>query len=143
MIRITFSISIRRPRMASRYGVRPLPRLSAAPVAQATPQYPSRGLISSACKPNGLQLTRAATKPSVARAIVQTVLRRSYADAAPPKSKRRIRGFFRWTWRLTYLSAIGGVGYLAYNIYLLRTPSEQHAPDPNKKSLVVLGMTNS
>lgn len=74
------------------------------------------------------------------RAQLQQTFRRSYADVASPVTKRRGRGLFRWTWRLTYLSALGGVGYLAYNIYLLRTPREQYNPDPSKKTLVILGM---
>lgn len=40
---------------------------------------------------------------------------------------------------MTYLSAIGGVGYLGYVIYLLRNPNEQFNPDPSKKTLVILG----
>lgn len=35
---------------------------------------------------------------------------------------------------------LGGVGALAYNIYDLRHPDEQAKPDPNKKTLVILGM---
>lgn len=63
--------------------------------------------------------------------------RRAYADKAPVKKKRF--GFLRWTWRLTYLSALGGLGYIAYGIYQNRHPVEQVEPDPNKKTLVVLG----
>ena len=71
----------------------------------------------------------------------QPTFRRAYADLAPsPVTKRRGRGFFRWTWRLTYLSAMGGTAWLGYSIYLLRTPQEQFDPDPGKKTLVVLGM---
>ncbi|KAL6721723.1 NADH:ubiquinone oxidoreductase [Lecanora helva] len=38
-----------------------------------------------------------------------------------------------------YLSAIGGLVYMGYGIYLLRTPQEQLQPDPTKKNLVILG----
>jgi NADH:ubiquinone reductase (non-electrogenic) len=54
------------------------------------------------------------------------------------KSRRRFR-WFRWLWRLTYLSAIAGTGYLAYGVYELRNPDEQVEPDPSKKNLVILG----
>lgn len=37
------------------------------------------------------------------------------------------------------MSAIGGAAYLGYIIYALRTPPEQFQPDPNKKTLVILG----
>ncbi|KAL8971043.1 MAG: hypothetical protein Q9183_001239 [Haloplaca sp. 2 TL-2023] len=89
--------------------------------------------------PCNRQSSRAAIKSSIPKTPLQQTSRRSYADSVSPVTKRRGRGFFRWTWRLTYLSAIGGVGYLAYNIYLLRSPSEQYNPDPSKKTLVVLG----
>jgi len=40
---------------------------------------------------------------------------------------------------LTKFSAYAAVGWLGYSIYLLRTPDEQQAPDPSKKTLVILG----
>lgn len=87
------------------------------------------------------QTPRCATiRPSIPRAQLQQTFRRSYADAVSPTIKRRGRGFFRWTWRLTYLSLLGGVGYLTYTIYLLRSPNEQFNPDPSKKTLVILGL---
>jgi hypothetical protein len=46
-------------------------------------------------------------------------------------------------WRITYLSALGGLVYVSYGIYLSKHPMEQHAPDPKKKTLVVLGMETS
>ncbi|MCJ1321386.1 NADH:ubiquinone oxidoreductase [Xylographa vitiligo] len=86
-----------------------------------------------------LQCSRATLRSPFSNTNIQSSFRRSYADAISPVTKRRGRGFFRWTWRLTYLSAIGGTAYLAYNIYTLRTPQEQFDPDPSKKTLVVLG----
>jgi NADH:ubiquinone reductase (non-electrogenic) len=65
--------------------------------------------------------------------------RRAYADVAPAKKKPRRFRVLRWFWRLSYLSAIGGAGYLAYGIYELRHPDNQLEPDPNKKNLVILG----
>ena len=50
-----------------------------------------------------------------------------------------IRTLFLWTWRLTYLSAIGGLAYVGYGVWQLRHPVEQLPPDPNKKTLVILG----
>lgn len=100
----------------------------------------TRRTLTSSQRPNSLQIPRAPINSNLPRSNLQQSFRRSYADAVSPKTKRRGRGFFRWTWRLTYLSAIGGVGYLAYNIYSLRTPHEQFEPDPSKKTLVILGM---
>jgi len=53
--------------------------------------------------------------------------------------KKRSWGFLKWTWRLTYISAIAGTIYMGYGIYQGRTPNEQFEPDPSKKTLVVLG----
>ncbi|KAJ5551211.1 hypothetical protein N7535_000846 [Penicillium sp. DV-2018c] len=72
---------------------------------------------------------------------VSRIARRSYADAAPspaPKPKKRFR-ILRWAWRLTWLSAIGLTGTVAYSIFELRQPPEQCPPDPSKKNLVILG----
>ena len=87
-----------------------------------------------------IRSSRAIKTPPLSLAILQQSFRRSYADTISPATKRRGRGFIRWTWRLTYLSAIGGIGWLGYNIYVLRTPQEQFDPDPSKKTLVILGM---
>jgi NADH:ubiquinone reductase (non-electrogenic) len=46
----------------------------------------------------------------------------------------------RWTWRLTYLSALAGVGYIGYGVYQDRYPEDQVDPDPSKKTLVILGI---
>lgn len=75
---------------------------------------------------------------------VSRIARRGYADAAPsptpaPKPKKRFR-FLRWSWRLTWLSGLGLTGALAWSIYSLRHPEDQYEPDPNKKTLVILGM---
>ena len=80
------------------------------------------------------------TAKSQPTTAVSRQFRRTYADAAPVKAKkpRRFR-FFRWTWRLTYLSILGGLGYVVYDGYASRHPDEQFNPDPKKKTLVVLG----
>ena len=95
--------------------------------------------FSSSQRPISLKCSSAQIRPCFSRWKLQQSFRRSYADSLPPKPRRRA-GFFRWTWRLTYLSALGGIGYLGYTIYLLRTPQEQFEPDPSKKTLVILGM---
>ncbi|KAK3680100.1 NADH:ubiquinone oxidoreductase [Recurvomyces mirabilis] len=78
----------------------------------------------------------------IPRQKVQNAFRRSYAEISPETQrvvKRRSWRFLRWTWRLTYLSVIGGLVYTGYGIYQNRTPAEQVDPDPSKKTLVVLG----
>lgn len=71
--------------------------------------------------------------------------RRGVADVKPtaPVVKAKSRSRFRaikWIWRATYLSVIGGAVYLAYGVYELRHPDEQPDADPNKQTLVILGM---
>ncbi|KAL8741459.1 MAG: hypothetical protein Q9190_005941 [Brigantiaea leucoxantha] len=91
--------------------------------------------------PNPPALTSALVRPCPPRrTLLYQSSRRAYADGFTPATKRRGRGFFRWTWRLTYLSTLGAVGYLGYVIYLLRNPNEQYNPDPSKKTLVILGL---
>ncbi|KAF2028847.1 FAD/NAD(P)-binding domain-containing protein [Setomelanomma holmii] len=70
-------------------------------------------------------------------ALRQSV-RRATTEAPAPKPRRRFR-LLRWTWRLTYLSALGGLGYIGYGIYEMRNPEDQPDPDASKKTLVVLG----
>ena len=65
--------------------------------------------------------------------------RRAYADEAPKPKPGKLRKTLRWTWRITYLSVFGLLGYTCYEIYQDRHPDEQHQRDPNKKTLVILG----
>ena len=63
------------------------------------------------------------------------------SEAAPvptPPKKSRFR-VLRWAWRLGYLSAIAGIGYIGYGVYQDRHPEDQIQPDPSKKTLVILG----
>ncbi|ORY63519.1 alternative NADH-dehydrogenase [Pseudomassariella vexata] len=96
--------------------------------------------------------TSPARKPAFPSALItrtrSTVSRqftRGYADvpptvpARPGKWSRRLRGTVRWSWRLTYLSLIGGTAYIIYDGYDARHPEEQYNPDPHKKTLVILG----
>jgi hypothetical protein len=104
-------------------------RLSA--VSRRTIATTSQALRPKPLRSNGLSIAR--------------VARRGYADAAPtplpaPKPKKRFRAL-RWAWRLTWLSALGLTGAMAYSIYELRHPEEQFEPDPTKKTLVILGMS--
>lgn len=71
--------------------------------------------------------------------------RRGFADKLPDKQqvKKKSWGFLKWTWRLTYLSVLGGLAYTGYGIYQNRNPVDQHEPDPNKKTLVILGMLDN
>ena len=89
-----------------------------------------------------LQDKRALVKPILSRCTQQKSSIRSYADSVSPKTKRKGWFFLRWTWRLAYLSTIGGLVYMGYGIYLLRTPQEQLEADPSKKNLVILGMAH-
>ncbi|TGZ80525.1 FAD/NAD(P)-binding domain-containing protein [Ascodesmis nigricans] len=85
-------------------------------------------------------LPRQALRPSPERAAIQASFRRCYATTKPtvkpPKKKFR---FLRFLWRTTYLTALGGAGWLAWGIYETVHPVEQVEPDPAKKTLVILG----
>ncbi len=101
----------------------------------------------STCRATRVPVTFA-SKPSplLPRSLLQQSFRRGYANAPEvklspdPKPRKRFR-FFRWIWRLTYLSALAGVGYVSYQVYDLRHPMEQSEPDPSKKTLVILGLS--
>ena len=72
-------------------------------------------------------------------ALRQSIRRQSTGTPPPPKPKKKFR-LLRNLWRLTYLSAIAGTAYTCYGIWEMRHPDEQQpAPDPSKKTLVVLG----
>ncbi|KFZ15037.1 hypothetical protein V502_05796 [Pseudogymnoascus sp. VKM F-4520 (FW-2644)] len=85
-------------------------------------------------------LPRARPSSIVNASRLQKSSRRGYADVKPVDAvkPRRFRAF-RWLWRATYITAIGGVAYMGYGIYELRHPLEQPIPDPNKQNLVILG----
>ena len=72
-------------------------------------------------------------------ALRTTFRQQSTATPGKPVKKRGFR-FLRWTWRLTWVSAVAGLGYVGYGIYETRNPTDQPPPDPSKKTLVVLGM---
>lgn len=60
-------------------------------------------------------------------------------DALPAPKRSTLRTAFRWLWRLTYISLLGGVAYVGHEIYQDRNPEPQVARDPSKKTLVILG----
>ncbi len=104
--------------------------------------FASRRCTSTSFRTNcGIRTPRPLSLPNAA---LQQPFRRAYSEAPSvnlsptPKPKKRFR-FFRWTWRLTYLSAIGLVGWLTYTVWELRNPNDQFEPDPSKKTLVILG----
>ena len=74
----------------------------------------------------------------------QIALRQSIRQQSSLPDKQQVKkgGFrvLRWTWRLTWVSAIAGLAWVGYGIYEVRNPVDQPQPDPKKKTLVVLGM---
>lgn len=123
--------------MASRTAMRQSIRQASHKVPLLSHTIARRSLTTSQRSTNLLN-SSTLIRPSFARVQLQQSFRRAYADTLPTKVRRK-RGFFRWTWRFTYLSALGGIGWLSYSIYQLRTPNEQFEPDPSKKTLVILG----
>jgi NADH:ubiquinone reductase (non-electrogenic) len=77
-------------------------------------------------------------RPVSHQIALRQAIRQQSTEAPKPAPKKRFR-FLRWSWRLTYLSAIAGAVYASYGIWEMRNPSDQPPPDPSKKTLVVLG----
>ena len=130
--------------MASGAAARPLASISAAIGFKTAAK---RGL-SSATKVTQLrsqQLLRIESKRcavvQIPKQSLRQSFRRGYADEpiVKEKTKRRSWRFLRWTWRLTYLSALGGLAWTGWNVYQSKNPADQQEPDPQKKTLVVLG----
>ena len=125
--------------MATNFAMRPLLRLAQQKAASETVITARRTLTTCSV---ALHHPPAQIRQSISkypRSSIQQQFRRSYADTKPQPYFRRSRFVLRWVWRAVYLGAIGGVGYLGYTIYLLRTPPEQLVADPSKKNLVILG----
>jgi NADH:ubiquinone reductase (non-electrogenic) len=76
-------------------------------------------------------------RPTQYQIALRQSVRRASTEAPKPKP-RRFR-LLRWTWRLTQLSAVAGLGWVGYGIYESRNPADQPPPDASKKTLVVLG----
>ncbi|KAI1978284.1 NADH:ubiquinone oxidoreductase [Ophidiomyces ophidiicola] len=85
------------------------------------------------------------TRPVKRTTALRTLPQQRYATTSsttptpPAPSPRRKFRFFRWFYRLVLLSLLGGAGALGYSVYALRHPAEQFVPDPDKKTLVILG----
>ena len=125
--------------MATNSAMRPLLRLAHQKTASEIAFTARRTLTTRSI---ALHHPRALIRPSISHypsSPIQQHFRRSYADTRPQTYFRRSRLVLRWLWRAVYLGAIGGLGYLGYTIYLLRTPPEQLEADPAKKNLVILG----
>ena len=124
------------PAMATFAALRPLALASRgiAPLSRAI-STPSRRALTTA-RP------RALTRPTFNKVQLRQSFRR-HQSSESGKNVKPQRGTFRtillWTWRLTYLSALGGVVYVGYGIWQLRHPVDQLPPDTNKKTLVILG----
>ena len=125
-----------KPAMATSAALRPLALASRgiAPLSRAFSTLSRRALTPA--RP------RALTRPTFSKVQLRQSFRRHQSSESGKKVKPK-RGTFRtillWTWRLTYLSAVGGVVYVGYGIWQLRHPVEQLPPDSNKKTLVILG----
>jgi hypothetical protein len=89
--------------------------------------------------PSILTRARPSSRILLDKSKLQQNFCRTYVDVAPLKKPRRFQ-FFRFLWRLTYISAIGGTAYLAYGVYEQKHPDEQFESDPTKKTLVILGL---
>lgn len=125
--------------VARSMALKPLATFSASAASRQAVAHVQQRAFASVQRTNALSAAREQRKS------LAELCRRGYADQAPvqpakelPKKKKRA-GFLRWTWRLTYVSAIGMLGWSAYGIYVNRNPIEQAEPDPTKKTLVVLG----
>ena len=135
--------------MASKMLLRPQPLRMARPFAQPSIALSTRFFTSIGVR--SLRQTPTIGRPLIntTKSVLRQPARRQYADQSPQailsppatKPKRRFR-FFRTLWRITYLSALGGVAYLAYTVYDLKYPVDQSEPDATKKTLVVLGMAS-
>ena len=77
-------------------------------------------------------------------ALRQSIRRQSteIPKQIPKPARRGIRRALLWTWRLTYITAILGAGYVSYGIWEMRNPADQPEPDPSKKTLVILGTSD-
>lgn len=124
-----------------------LPVSPLSPVTSAAQSISRFGTTSCARKPalpSTSSVLAASTHP-ISHPISRQ-FQRAYADAAPQPPKKnpgKIRRTFRWARRLTYLSILGLIGAVAYDGYKDRYPDEQYTPDPQKKTLVVLGKLTS
>lgn len=97
---------------------------------------PMRGLRTSAIQFNGVP-----AKPETTRPVpVENDKPKSSEEPKSKGKKPKSWGFFKTAWRITYISALGGIAYCGVSIYKTRHPPDvQPKPDPSKKTLVILG----
>lgn len=101
----------------------------------------SRGFSTTIGRRAFLTRPRAIARPAFNKVRLRQSFRRHQSSETPkPKPRGVIRSMLVWSWRGLYLSALGGLVYLGYGIWIMRHPIEQMEPDPNKKTLVILGM---
>ncbi|KAI7548938.1 external NADH-ubiquinone oxidoreductase-like protein [Hortaea werneckii] len=129
--------------MASHAVARPLAAFSAnATFGLRSAARSSRGFAtttSTTQRPQLRQTVKRFTPARIPRDSLQQGFKRNSSSETPKVVKKKGFRFLRWTWRLTYLSAIGGFAWMCWGIYQNRTPEDQAEPDPRKKTLVVLG----
>lgn len=95
--------------------------------------------------PSTRSLTTTPSSRPLAAGSIRPIARqfqRQYSESSappPPKKPGKIRRTFRWTWRLFYLSVLGTLAYVSYEVWDIRHPEPQVNPDPSKKTLVILG----
>lgn len=109
----------------------------------------SRGIVplsrpfSTSFRPALIARPRGLARPAFNKVQLRQSFRRHQSSSESVNQVKPQRGAIRtillWTWRLTYLSAIGGLIYVGYGVWELRHPVEQLPPDPDKKTLVILG----
>ena len=118
-------------------GKLPVPQLRASSTTSAAASRSASRLLTTSAR-RVAQPRPALTSRNVS---VSRQLRRAHTEAAAPLPTPKKKGFrtLRWIWRLTYLSAFGGLVYVGYGIYEDRNPDPQTEPDPTKKTLVILG----
>ncbi|KAF2185830.1 FAD/NAD(P)-binding domain-containing protein [Zopfia rhizophila CBS 207.26] len=75
-------------------------------------------------------------RPTFRQIALRQSIRRASSQAPNPKKRFSV---LRWTWRLTYLTTLAGLGWVGYGIWIMRNPEDQPEPDPSKKTLVILG----
>merc|ERR1711881_335891 len=128
-------------RMASAASMRPMGLAASAGPRTLLPRQSLRTFSSRA--PSAALRPRALPRTTYNNVIARQTQRRwETTDTKIPMPKKKpsgFRTFLRWTWRLTYISVIGGVAYAFYGLHVMRHPDDQFEPDPSKKTLVVLG----
>ncbi|QIW95292.1 hypothetical protein AMS68_000810 [Peltaster fructicola] len=88
---------------------------------------------------NAISIQSAITRqlPAARRTYAET--QGPYISLSPKPQKKPRWRVLRWSYRLLQIGLVGGLVYVGYGIYENRNPPVQSAPDPSKKTLVVLG----